>query len=143
MRYFYTPNNDIRAIELGQEFLIQNDWVEIDSPKPSPHHYLDSNYNWVEDTSAAKQAARNSLANKAQQELDKGFDPQFNEYNRDVKLGKTPSADSTPYSYTARDGTVYEGEQALLHWGDDLRQIIRDANDGILDPNESIPNRPS
>ena len=28
MKYFKT-NNEIRAIEKGQEFLIQNDWIEI------------------------------------------------------------------------------------------------------------------
>jgi len=29
MRYFKTPENTVRAIDVGQEFLIQDDWVEM------------------------------------------------------------------------------------------------------------------
>ncbi len=37
MRYFKTPQNTIRAIEESQEFLIQDDWVEMTESELDAH----------------------------------------------------------------------------------------------------------
>ena len=82
------------------------------------------------------------LSTEAHRVLSNQHDPQQQEYERDVRLGKTPEADSKPYSYTARDGTMHSGRDALDRWGDDLRATIREAADGTLDPSETLPTPP-
>jgi len=93
------------------------------------------------DTSPTDQELRNSLAEESHNTLSSGHDAQQQEYERDVRLGNTPQADS--YTYTARDGSSYSGRDALDRWGNDLREIVREASKGTLDPNSSLPTPPS
>ena len=90
---------------------------------------------------AEDQASRDRLAQQARRTLADEHDAQQQEYERDTRLGQTPQADS--YTYTARDGSSHAGRDSLDMWGDDLRQIIRDAADGTLDPAEELPVPPA
>jgi len=87
------------------------------------------------------QERRDATAAQARRTLADEHDAQQQEYERDTRLGQTPQADS--FTYTARDGSSHAGRAALDMWGNDLRQIIRDAAAGTLDPAEELPAPPA